>query len=212
MRTAFFWFLGCAFAIAAPALVSRWAAPNSAPLASSVVLVDMPNGHGSGVYLGHGYVLTAGHVAEEGKGITVKTNEGNFSAELLWNNKAYDVAMLRIDPVAKISASHLSCDKLVVGQQITSSGNPLWLKDITTWGRVAGEAREIGPWASAVPTDIVIVPGMSGGPIFDRRHSVAGINVGMILQPMGWGGVSITGLTVIVPSKVVCMLLGKHSI
>lgn len=89
---------------------------------ASVVYVDTDRGHGSGVHIGDGYVLTAGHVADGAKTIQLKTAGGKFQpAEVLWLNKEYDIALLRTDG-AGIGAATLSCRYAHTGEDIRAIG------------------------------------------------------------------------------------------
>lgn len=70
------------------------------PEGSSVVKVIVGNGHGSGVNIGDGYIVTAAHVVGNEKVVRVKGRWPfaifETDAEVLWSNPAYDVALLRI--------------------------------------------------------------------------------------------------------------------
>lgn len=76
----------------------------SVPLASFSVKIDMDEGHGSGSHIGSGFVLTAAHVVD-GRAPKVVTSAGNRQdAEILWINRQYDVALLRIHDFDGIAA------------------------------------------------------------------------------------------------------------
>ncbi|WP_247750166.1 serine protease [Rhizobium sp. 16-449-1b] len=134
---------------------------------ASVVYVDTGSGHGSGVHIGDGYILTAGHVADSAKSLQIKTAGGKLRpADVLWINKEYDVALLRTDPKG-IGAATLSCRYARVGEDIRAIGNPLSLEFVSSYGRISGDVRKLGPWKSVLVTDLTTVMGQSGGPVFD---------------------------------------------
>jgi serine protease Do len=141
---------------------------------ASVVYVDTGSGHGSGVHIGDGYILTAGHVADSAKILHIKTSDGKTRpADVLWINKEYDVALLRTDP-KDIGAATLSCRYAHVGEDIRAIGNPLSLEFVSSYGRISGDVRKLGPWKSVLVTDLTTVMGQSGGPVFDEGGGIGG--------------------------------------
>lgn len=176
------------------------------PLAMSAVLVSDASGHGSGVHIGHGYIVTAAHVVEDKPSMDVTDSIGTKHAgTVLWSNKAYDVALIRIDDYSDVRKSALNCSPPPIGANIVAKGNPLNLQNITTWGRVASDVRERGQWKLSFIADITIAPGMSGGPVFDSRGNVVGISVGVAVMPM----MGVTAISYIVPSEAVCALMAR---
>lgn len=192
-----------AVAIIATCAATAYAYPTqSEQLPGSTVKVVMAAGHGSGVHIGNGYVLTAAHVLGNGEP-KLKLDDGSEQpATVLWQNKGHDVALLRTD--ATMAAAPLSCTALYDGQTIIAKGNPSQLEFVSSAGRVVGTPREVGPWKVAVVVDMTIVMGMSGGPTLDAAGRVVGINVG-VLSTRG----SLTGFGFIVPGSVVCELLAR---
>lgn len=178
--------------------------------ASSVVKIIVEGGHGSGVHIGNGYVLTATHVVDGKTGIKLKSSLGDIQdVEVLWANKARDVALLRAKRPDRLQASALSCDPLTLGQKITAEGNPGAAEFVRFRGEVAGAVRQAGPWAAAVPIDLSGGPGISGGPIFDEQGRVSGIYVGIYLVSAGFSAMAI-GLGLAVPSSVICELMARQ--
>ena len=176
------------------------------------VKIMVGEGHGSGVYIGgNGLILTAAHVvvnSPDGK-IRVKTEGGNIlSGQILWMSKERDVALVQVNGTFGLKAAALSCDTPQIGDAIQARGNPLSVEFFSAWGHIAGTMRQMGPWLEGVPTDLTILPGMSGGPIFHTDGRVIGIAVGAMLAPAGMA-MSITGATLIVPGSTICPLLGR---
>lgn len=176
------------------------------------VKIVLEKGHGSGVYIGGNLILTAAHVvdtAADGK-VKVKTEGGNIlKGEVLWMSKARDVALIRVSGTFGLRPAVLSCAVPKVGDAIQARGNPLSVEFLSMWGRVAGTQREMGPWLVGVPTDMTILPGMSGGPVFGADGRVVGLAVGVLMAPAGFGSMSFTGATLIVPGSTICPLLGR---
>ena len=90
-----------------------------------VVKVSSGGGHGSGFHAGDGYIVTAAHVVDGGDKFTVTLDDGSsVPAEVMWANKPYDVALLRIKR-ADFASSPLNCSVPPKGLAIEASGNPL---------------------------------------------------------------------------------------
>lgn len=202
-------------------------------LASSTVYVGMNDegGHGSGVNIGNGYVLTAAHVADHVEApqpgvmpttphlFIVDSLGRHHHVEVLWANHHYDIALMRMSDAAKVASSPLSCRYLDQGEPLRFSGNPLALRDITTYGRVANpKIVPVGPWKAVNSVSGQLVPGMSGGPTFDVAGNVVGINVGLAVEPgpirdpngqlIGFQEMGFA-ISFIVPGRTICRLMDR---
>lgn len=180
----------------------------AAPVASFAVKIDMPEKHGSGVHVGGGYILTAAHVADGGAGMKVITDTGaSKDVEVLWLNKDYDIALLRIADYADVAVAPLSCAPLAIGTPYTAYGNPGSLEFVSASGTVVGKAEKRGPWKEVVTIDGTLVMGMSGGPVV-YRGNVVGISVGVQSVQLGFSS-AITGFGFVVPGSAICGLLAR---
>lgn len=205
-RTVYFIVACCMIALAALLVMG---ARHPDPRALPVVKIDVTGGHGSGVHIGDGYVVTAAHVVENTKSVTVVSSTGAHSgAEVLWINKTYDIALLRVADVSGFQAAALACRVPQEGETLLAAGNPLSADFINLRGYVAGGEREMGSWKRVVPVDMGVIPGMSGGPVYDEDGSVVGISVGVMLMRLGFGA-SLTRIGLIVPAAAVCDLMGR---
>ena len=102
-------------------------ASSPTPKAISTVLLSDDSGHGSGVHLGHGFILTAAHVVEDHSEMEVTDSDGHKqTGKVLWANKTYDVALIQV-PDANLAASPLNCSAAPprVGDEVVAIGNPL---------------------------------------------------------------------------------------
>lgn len=176
----------------------------------AAVRIELADGLGSGVSVGGGFIITAAHVVGSAKEVKVKTRLGEeATATVLWANSDYDIAM--ISTASVIPAADLSCKTAHVGDAITAFGNPLGLDFIAAYGKIAGAPRPFEPqWKSAFITDITTIMGQSGGPVFNDAGKLVGITVGVMGAPVGEGR-SYIGYGFVVPSSVVCTLLGRVS-
>lgn len=203
-------FAYAAAAIAAVVLLSSYTIPrhSPSPLESTVLKVEIPNGHGSAVHIGNGFVVSAAHVAGTAKTVKLRSEGGKaVEGTVLWVNTAYDIALIKTDKDAFGSAL-LSCSSAQRGETITAMGNPLGIEFVSSTGRIAGKAREVGPWKSVFVTDMTVVMGMSGGPVFNDAGEVIGITVGVMAANMGFSS-SLLGFGYVVPSFEVCGLLAR---
>jgi S1-C subfamily serine protease len=182
-------------------------------LAISAVRVESKLEIGSGVSIGNGYILSANHlIGDKEKVVDIKTSTGEKTkADLLWSNADYDIAAFKLRDDLPMQTAFLDCRTLAVGEHIIAIGNPSKIEFLQTNGQVAGVARAATPWPIVVPVDMVIVQGMSGGPTFDDRGKLVGINIGILPAPYEdspFGGTD-SGIGFIVPSSAICELLAR---
>ncbi len=160
----------------------------------------------SGVHIGNGRVLTAGHCTSHGN-IVVENRDGIMSlAVVSWVSQHYDVALLETDIMAE--SAELSCRLPAQDERVMAAGHPRGLEWLHMFGHVAKQTTmdiEKMGWGSVMVLDIAIGPGMSGGPLFDDRGKVVGINVGTGGRDNKFEGVGIS-----VPGKTICNLLARN--
>jgi len=140
-----------------------------------------------------GYIVTNNHVVAPGAegasvdSITVTlTNREEYTATLVGRDPATDLAVLKIDakkplPFVKFGDS----TKARVGDWVVAIGNPYALSGTVTAGIISAVHRTTGgAYDRFIQTDASINQGNSGGPMFDMRGNVIGIN-SQILSPSG---------------------------
>jgi serine protease Do len=150
------------------------------------------NALGSGFIVSDdGYIITNHHVIADATEIKIKTaDERTFDAKLVGSDEKTDVALLKIDPKAKLPFVYLGdSDKLEVGDWLVAIGNPFGLGLTVTAGILSGKERVIGqgPYDDFLQTDASINFGNSGGPLFDTAGNVIGINTAIIAGGSGIG-------------------------
>lgn len=193
--------------LAEPMVARPKADPNKA---ISTVLLDKDAGHGSGVHIGRGFIVTAAHVVADDVEVTVVDSNGaSRKGVILWANREYDVALVRVDDYATIEESRMDCDgHLVVGANVRAVGNPLEIRFVHTWGRISASAMERAPFKQAYIVDVTVAPGMSGGPVFDESGGVVGIVNAVAVFNSGFSP-TLLPLTYIVPSFAICGLMAQ---
>jgi len=151
-------------------------------------------GQGSGFIVSpDGLVLTNAHVVRDAKEVTVKLSDRReFAARVLGSDPVTDVAVLRID-AKDLPTVRLGDPKQVeVGDRVLAIGAPYGLEQSATQGIVSAKGRSL-PGDTVVPfiqTDAAVNPGNSGGPLFDGRGNVIGINAQIYSQSGGFQGLS----------------------
>jgi 2-alkenal reductase len=151
---------------------------------------------GSGFVISRkGYVLTNSHViTNAGEGVAVRPAEHLFlefsdgdrvEAKVVGWDLYDDVGLLRIDPLAHaLSPVPLGESRsVIVGEPVAAIGSPLGNENTLSVGVVSAIHRSIKALTvqrykvvDAIQTDAPITHGNSGGPLFDARGRVIGIN------------------------------------
>lgn len=179
--------------------------------ALSTLKIMAGEGHGSGVHTGNRFIVTAAHVVGSNKEVKVKATHGGESiADVLWVNKAHDIALLRAREMIGVAVSRLSCNPVEIGQKIEAIGNPGPLEFIHAFGQVSSGVTSNDHWKEFYIAAMAVGPGMSGGPVINERGQVVGIVVGVALTPIGFGA-STLSLAYVVPAKTVCALTMRHA-
>ena len=140
---------------------------------------------GSGfVYDGAGHIVTNEHVVEGENSISVRFwNGATYKASLVGTDPSTDVAVIKLNAPASVlhPISLGNSSVLQVGQPVVAIGSPYGLENTVTAGIVSALHREMtAPNNFTIPdsiqTDAPINHGNSGGPLFDARGRVIGIN------------------------------------
>jgi len=151
-------------------------------------------GEGSGfIVSADGIILTNAHVVQDAKEVTVKlTDRREYKAKVLGSDPQTDVAVLKIDarnlPTVKVG----DVNQLQVGEWVLAIGSPYGLENTATAGIVSAKGRSL-PDDTSVPfiqTDVAVNPGNSGGPLFNDRGEVVGINSQIYSRTGGFQGLS----------------------
>jgi len=137
-----------------------------------------------------GLIVTNNHVVDGATKIKVKLPDGRtFDAKLVGTDAATDVALLRVKTDKPLPTVEFGNDRaLRVGDWVVAVGNPFGLSNTVTAGIVSSIGRDIGsadqPYTDFIQIDAPINRGNSGGPTFDLRGQVIGMN-SMIYSPSG---------------------------
>lgn len=169
--------------------------------AGATLEVSRPgDGHlGAGVLVHPGLVVTAAHVVRRERRMIVVDDLGRrYAASVLAIQRAYDFALLRIDPAAPIEVLPLACSTPRPGLAVTMVGHPLGRPFVRTSGAVIRMPIRVGPWPLLSLVDRVALPGMSGGPVIADGQVVA------LVVAATQGAAGEPGPAGAVPSSVIC--------
>jgi S1-C subfamily serine protease len=169
---------------------------------------EEPQAQGSGfVVTGSGYILTSAHVvtdtvgssdAKEARSVFVGFKNGDrVNATIVGWDVYDDVALLKVTPSAHRLAPVPLGDSSAVraGDPVAAMGSPFGNEDSIAVGVVSAIHRSIASLTSsykvvdAIQTDAPITHGNSGGPLFDARGRVIGINAQIRSESGGAEGV-----------------------
>ena len=133
-----------------------------------------------------GIVITNNHVIKGAEDIVVRVN-GNkeYKAKVIGTDPLSDVAVLQIESKEKfIAVKFGNSDKARIGDWVIAIGNPFGLGGTVTSGIISARNRDIGlsRYEDYIQTDASINVGNSGGPLFDMKGDVIGINTAILGQ------------------------------
>lgn len=144
-------------------------------------------GAGSGFVVdAAGFVVTADHVIAGAETVTVILDDGaRLEAALVGRDPRTDIALLKVETEAPLPAVRFAAaDAARVGDGVVAVGNPFGLGKTATFGIVSARGRGTGPYDDHLQIDAPINRGNSGGPSFNLRGEVVGVNTA-IVSPTG---------------------------
>ncbi len=164
---------------------------------------------GSGFVIdAEGLIVTNNHVIAEADEITVTfADETKLQATVVGRDAKTDLALLRVKPAKTLTAVKFgNSDSARVGDWVVAIGNPFGLGGTVTAGIVSARHRDInsGPYDDFIQTDASINRGNSGGPMFNVKGEVIGVNTA-IFSPTG-GSV---GIGFAIPANLAKPIVGQ---
>ncbi len=155
-----------------------------------------------------GIVVTNNHVIDGADEINViLQDKTSIRAELVGTDPRTDIAVLRIKHDKPLSAVAFGdSDQSEVGDWVIAIGNPFGFGGTVTAGIVSARGRDIGQglYDDFIQTDASINQGNSGGPLFNMRGQVIGINTA-IVSPSGVSA----GLGFAIPSNMATRVVAQ---
>lgn len=157
---------------------------------------------GSGFFVSQdGYVVTNNHVVQNAVEVQLVTDDGKtLDAKVVGTDPRTDLALLKVKDGGSFQYVNLSQAKPRIGDWVLAVGNPFGLGGTVTAGIVSAQGRDIGsgPYDDYLQIDAPVNKGNSGGPTFNQRGEVVGVNTA-IFSPSG-GSV---GIAFAIPASTV---------
>jgi serine protease Do len=145
-------------------------------------------GQGSGFIISSdGYIVTNGHVVDGAEEVDVVLQSGEtIPADVVGVDDKTDLALVKVKHDREFPFVSFADHEVRVGDWVMAVGNPFGLGGTVTAGIVSARGREIGagPYDDFIQIDAPINRGNSGGPTFDLKGNVVGINTA-IYSPSG---------------------------
>ena len=163
------------------------------------IIIQQPSqqektGYGSAFFISKdGYLLTNHHVVEDASKITITLNDRReIDAKLIGSDERTDVALLKVEGNSYPALATGNIDQLRVGEPVLAIGSPFGFDYSASAGIVSAKSRNM-MGEGAVPflqTDVALNPGNSGGPLFNQRGEVVGVNSRIFSGTGGYMGLS----------------------
>jgi len=146
-------------------------------------------GSGFVIDANQGLIVTNHHVIIDADEIEVNFSDSTkLKATLIGKDSKTDLALIKVDPTLKKLKQVIigNSDEALIGDWVMAIGNPFGLGGTVTLGIISARNRDInaGPYDDFIQTDAAINRGNSGGPLFNMKGEVIGVNTA-IISPSG---------------------------
>ncbi len=131
----------------------------------------------------NGIVITNNHVIANADDILVRVDTKEYKAKVIGADPYMDIAVLKMETTDKFKPVNFGdSDKARVGDWVVAIGNPFGLGGTVTSGIISARNRDINltRYDDFIQTDASINQGNSGGPLFNLKGEVVGINTAII--------------------------------
>jgi serine protease Do len=140
-----------------------------------------------------GYIITSAHLVKGRAEIAVRlADRREFEARVIGLDPLSDIALIKIEAAGLPQVRIGDPARLRPGEWVVAIGSPFGLERSVTAGIVSALGRTL-PQETFVPfiqTDVAVNPGNSGGPLFNMRGEVVGVNSGFYSETGGYSGLS----------------------
>jgi serine protease Do len=151
-------------------------------------------GMGSGFVVdANGVILTNAHVVEGADEVRVRlADRREFKGKIAGLDHLTDIAVVKIDAKALPTVKLGDPSKSRVGEWVVAIGSPFGFDNTVTAGIISGTSRSLpeGSYVPFIQTDAAVNPGNSGGPLFNMRGEVIGINSAIYSRTGGYMGLA----------------------
>jgi serine protease Do len=161
---------------------------------------------GSGFFISNdGYIVTNNHVVENGTTFEVATDVGKtYQAKLVGTDPQTDLALIKVTASVDFPYVRFASSETRVGDWVLAVGSPFGFGGTVTAGIISARGRDIGAgrYEDFLQIDAPVNRGNSGGPSFNVRGEVIGVNTA-IFSPSG-GSV---GIAFDIPAETVSLIV-----
>ncbi len=153
-------------------------APQRKPGPPGAAGTEKQRGLGSGFVIdSSGVIMTNAHVVDGAERIEVSFEDGRkFPGTLIGKDERSDVALIRITPAAPLPQITVGTGRLRPGDWVIAIGSPFGMEYTVTTGVISNTYREAGDLLPSIQIDAAVNPGNSGGPLFNMKGEVIGVN------------------------------------
>ncbi|QXW26957.1 Do family serine endopeptidase [Acinetobacter johnsonii] len=140
-----------------------------------------------------GYLLTNHHVVEDATKVTIVLNDRReIDAKVVGSDERTDVALLKVTGSGFPELRTGNVGQLKVGEPVLAIGSPFGFDYSASAGIVSAKMRNMMGETSVpfIQTDVALNPGNSGGPLFNQRGEVVGVNSRIFSGTGGYMGLS----------------------
>ncbi|MFB0958179.1 MAG: trypsin-like peptidase domain-containing protein [Clostridiaceae bacterium] len=170
-------------------------------------------GVGTGFFIdANGIIATNNHVVEGARNVTIILhNSQEVPGEVLWRDARNDLAIVKVSGIRVPGVVTIgNSDNIRVGEGVIAIGNPMSAEfaGTVTHGIISAKNRKVqvsGGVFEYIQIDAAINGGNSGGPLFNMKGEVIGINSAKIAQT------GIEGIAFSIPINVLMEKIGTSS-
>ena len=163
-------------------------------------------GQGSGFFISaDGFIVTNNHVVDHAMKVEVLTDSGaTYDAKVIGTDAKSDLALIKVEGGKDFPFVKLAEAPPKIGEWVVAMGNPFGLGGTVTAGIVSAQGRDIGSgsYDDYIQIDAPVNRGNSGGPTFNLKGEVIGVNTA-IYSPSG-GSV---GIAFDIPASTVASVI-----
>lgn len=157
---------------------------------SLVMVQNGREGAGAGVVWGKGLILTNNHVAIHEQPDVILPDGRAIHAKIVARDPEIDMALLSANLNGTPSLAFADSQRVRSGEWVFAVGHPFGQRDVVTMGVVSSVdtvqtngARHTIP---VIRSDVILLPGNSGGPLVNAAGEVIGINTLVVGGDQGY--------------------------
>jgi serine protease Do len=171
-------------------------------------------GQGSGFFISpDGYIVTNNHVVANAVKVEVLTDAGaTLEAKVVGTDPKSDLALIKVDGRSNFPFVKLADASPKIGEWVVAMGNPFGLGGTVTAGIVSAQGRDIGSgsYDDYIQIDAPVNRGNSGGPTFNLKGEVIGVNTAIYSPSGGSVGIAFDIPAATVASVIPQLQKGGH--